>query len=71
MLAGVRARGTGWEGHERLDKPGVGIHRLRYSWVEPVLDSPFPVFCRSLALAVQFWMITEPPDCSQTVAAHV
>ena len=47
----------------------MGIHCLRYSLGEPVLDSPFPIFCRPLALGVQFWETAEPPDCSQTEAS--
>ena len=49
----------------------MGIHRLRYSWGEPALDSPFPVSCHPFVLAVHVWMVTTPTDCSQTVAAHV
>ena len=49
----------------------VDVQLLLYSLGEPALDSPFPIFCCTFALAVHFWMITQMPDNSQTVATYV
>ena len=35
------------------------------------LRFPLPWFYHPFALAVHFWMITQMPDCSQTVATHM
>ena len=51
-LGAVKVRVTGWEGTSW--KAGqtwrVAIHCLRYSWGEPALDTPSPVFCHPFVL---------------------
>ena len=44
------------------------IQHLRYSYGEPVLDSPFSIFCHAILLAVAFRVVTELPQGPQTIA---